>query len=801
MITWLNAPANITPGTQASWQDVSGVGVPAGAKGVIVVFQNNVSASPPGDKDVGVRCKGSTDTFLSKGYWNNAPVGIGTQHEVHCAVDSAGEFQVYVQDTSLTTVWLIGYWEHSYDTYLFPNAIEVTPTRDGTWRTVSISAYTDGKKAIAAIVTMYQPDGNYEALGVRTPGYTGAEVKQGFWHNTVVVGLNTSQQFEANVDAGGASKVYLIGYLTGGYVAAHAVGPWVDPVVSDTWTCPTLFDRPAAGIEYVAAVGFFWYGVTPNSLGIRHRRWRAAGWDVHNKASKDGSLWKTMPLDKGRKNDQRYYDQPNQYGFTHGYIYRGLGNPANGTALIYATVADYTQRTVTAASWTEVTQYTLSWSALQAAGFAASDDVIIIAKANVGGSNAASLSGQMRASRGTTFAGATAWADSLAAHQPANGGAAFGHSWQWVKKHTLVSSENIYFGLQSVGADTARADDFVVFVFKLGGTGGLGPDDYAYAETTPAGDAGTSYTDGASVTLPGRKESSWAIFGSAHWLSDSATASVLQKIVVGSDSYSEVQYQGINTGEEFAVGNLAVVHYAGSDTTAKIQYRSDTASTHDCNRTAIFALRLDAFEAWTLDDNNLTNTLSALDTYVGICTAGVSLPNQSQTSTMLFFGAAVATIGENTKALYGRFRDNGSNEWPATGNDRASYMGNGAGDKIGPWWMGSKASLTGSYDLYLEAAEDSDVTPSYTISTGCMFGFVPRLAESKTSPEQFAYRGRNDDGSESAATWKASQNTTFSVAPNTTFRVRFGVNTKGADLPKSIKLIGRKAGKTWRQIS
>ena len=45
---------------------------------------------------------------------------------------------------------------------------------------------------------------------------------------------------------------------------------------------------------------------------------------------------------------------------------------------------------------------------------------------------------------------------------------------------------------------------------------------------------------------------------------------------------------------------------------------------------------------------------------------------------------------------------------------------------------------------------------------------------------QKAYRGRNDDGNETTATWKATQNTTWSQAINTNFRVRFEVQETAA---------------------
>lgn len=726
MIKWLDAPVNVTPGTQGAWTDVDNAAVPSGAKGVFVCFENNVTANPPGDKDVGVRKNGSTDSFLSKGYWNNTPAGAGTHHYVQCGVDASGIFEAYIQDTSLTTLWLLGYWEDDTNVVMLDNAVNKTPTADDTWRTVDIASDTGADTAVAAIITHYQPDGNYESSGVRKIGSTATDMYGGHWHNTTIVTLNGSEQFEARVAAGGASKIYLVGYLKGGWVDAEAVGPWADPTVSGAWASPTLADKPSGATdEYVAAVALCWYGATANARGLRHRRW--SSWDVRRKLSKDGLHWMTIPLDRARKFDDWMYSQPDQYGYIYGYVKKTAASPYGGTALTHLVKADYTERTTTSTSQVEVTQYTIAWSDLTAAGFAAGDTVVFIGKACVGGASITALQGQFRVSHGTTFAGRTTWADGASLHEPASTTASMGHSWQWIKQHTLVDSENIYFSLQT-SSTTARADDFVFVVIKLGGTGGLATDDYRYAETTPSGNASTTYTDGASVTLPGTKASSWAVLASCHWLCDSTSADALQKIVVGSSSLCEARYEGENTSEEMTYGNMAVVHYIGSDTTAKVQYSVDSTSTHDCTRTAIFALRLDAFESWTLDSSLLTKSLTALDTYVTLVDTGFQ-QRDSTARDVIFMGTArTGATGDTAKRLYGQVRE-GTNEWPATGDDRASYQHNGSSDKLAPWWMGKKTSVAqGNYNLNFRVAEDNDVSPAPTVPEAYFFAFVPRLA-------------------------------------------------------------------------
>jgi hypothetical protein len=67
--------------------------------------------------------------------------------------------------------------------------------------------------------------------------------------------------------------------------------------------------------------------------------------------------------------------------------------------------------------------------------------------------------------------------------------------------------------------------------------------------------------------------------------------------------------------------------------------------------------------------------------------------------------------------------------------------------------------------------------------------------------EQYAYRFRNDDGSETTATWKAAQNTSASITPDETFRFRVGVNATADPPSHQYKVQYRKVGAAeWRDI-
>lgn len=79
---------------------------------------------------------------------------------------------------------------------------------------------------------------------------------------------------------------------------------------------------------------------------------------------------------------------------------------------------------------------------------------------------------------------------------------------------------------------------------------------------------------------------------------------------------------------------------------------------------------------------------------------------------------------------------------------------------------------------------------------------IPPAPPSVATYEQEGYRFRNDDGSETTATWKASQDTDISIAKETPFRLRMLVNTGDADPTSSgLKLQYRKVGDTsWSDV-
>ena len=92
------------------------------------------------------------------------------------------------------------------------------------------------------------------------------------------------------------------------------------------------------------------------------------------------------------------------------------------------------------------------------------------------------------------------------------------------------------------------------------------------------------------------------------------------------------------------------------------------------------------------------------------------------------------------------------------------YITGSAGDFV---WYGRDA--TGGFQ------DPADALSNGTAGRYCMRCGV----SSATSIEQEGFRFRNDDGSESAATWKANQDTNITLAADTAARIRMLLNATG----------------------
>lgn len=102
------------------------------------------------------------------------------------------------------------------------------------------------------------------------------------------------------------------------------------------------------------------------------------------------------------------------------------------------------------------------------------------------------------------------------------------------------------------------------------------------------------------------------------------------------------------------------------------------------------------------------------------------------------------------------------------------------------------ANLNSSYPFTDTATAITDISGNNrTLTVG---GTLTTADGPPLGFEQYAFRARNDDGSEATATPKAAENAAFDIVPDETFRIRTGVNSFGLNPPKRVKQQYRKVG-------
>lgn len=385
-----------------------------------------------------------------------------------------------------------------------------------------------------------------------------------------------------------------------------------------------------------------------------------------------------------------------------------LATTAGAAEITHYSLLDVTQRTTTSGSAVEVTQYTVAESSLTGAGFAAGDDVLVLVRAAINGSNANALAG-FTVGRGSTYAGRTDFADSLASIEIQSTTSSRGHHYAWMERYTLVSGENWYFSLTSDGTNTARVDDFQVTFLDLGD---LDADDFRYAEQTHSSNAPTSYdTSGASVTLPSSPTSDWLVLSTVHWLMDDTSSDLYHALSEDGADVGEMHWEAEDTAEQ---RSTMVAAYVAGVSTARVErtrYRVDTSTTHDVDATKVFALRLDAFVDHSGVQSSSTITHTATLTYQEA--AGVPAHPVTATGDHFIFQLTRGTYNEATKNPFHRVQVGGADLNANYGGAGGAYP-HGAADAI-PVVAWSINSLTiGTRDLDFDIEEGVDVTPNYS---------------------------------------------------------------------------------------
>lgn len=92
--------------------------------------------------------------------------------------------------------------------------------------------------------------------------------------------------------------------------------------------------------------------------------------------------------------------------------------------------------------------------------------------------------------------------------------------------------------------------------------------------------------------------------------------------------------------------------------------------------------------------------------------------------------------------------------------------------------------------LYASSGATGAISTTFSTTTGGSLGALVALKEAPPPPtlEQEGFRFRNDDGSETTATWKAAQDTSANLTPSIVARIRVLVNATGDPTAKNFRL-------------
>lgn len=377
--------------------------------------------------------------------------------------------------------------------------------------------------------------------------------------------------------------------------------------------------------------------------------------------------------------------------------------------IVHFVKMDSTDRTTVSTTPVEITQYTVNFTDLTAAGFAAGDDVIILVATKLLNLSP-NQSFLFQVGHGSTYASRTDEGDSLSDEESENDlGKDVGHQYHWMDRQTsLPDGENWFFSLSTTNAgQAASTKDFSVVFLKLGD---LGANDFGYDEVTHSGDAPTIYgTTGASFTTGAAGD--WLLFAMTRWITDSTSTAFFTAIQADGVDVSELEAEGEDLTDEPIRGTVAYRAGLGSGVVNRVRFRVGDAATHDCVRTKIFGLRLDAFEDH--DGVQTTNliTHSVLDTFQEF--AGFGAYSKVSTGNIIALALPLHTANESfRKQPYGQIQLGGVDWDIADRNDRAVFSHRITGH-YGPFLFGYASEASGTLDWDFDIAERNDVSPTY----------------------------------------------------------------------------------------
>lgn len=376
----------------------------------------------------------------------------------------------------------------------------------------------------------------------------------------------------------------------------------------------------------------------------------------------------------------------------------------------------------------EVSNYTILFTELQTAGFAAGDVVLCIWTFCAGG-NQTSNDGIYNIGWGTTFAAAL---DLFPVHLQVedmdattlNGGVHMG----WVDQRTLVVNENLYYAQAMLASGIAQTSNFSCLIIKQSD---LGVDDFRYDANVSAIAVDTNFTTGrdAQVTLPASGGGDWVILACGDWDLASVTINIEQRINVdGVATQMLSSREAEENTEQLAIMSVGFVASAAASQTVTFEGREAADSTNVLDRSRILALRLGAFESSQFShtgSGGATELSTTLDAFTQIATISLSL---TTTGPVVVMGQTI--VDESTSPFdsdpYLRLQENNV--------DIVANMGRGTDhtrdlkDIIGVNTMVSASMNSGTRTIDMDVARDETAAASTNAVAWTLVAFSLELA-------------------------------------------------------------------------
>ena len=391
-------------------------------------------------------------------------------------------------------------------------------------------------------------------------------------------------------------------------------------------------------------------------------------------------------------------------------------------AIVHFSKQDATQRLGAAGGTTaaEVTEYTVSWADLTGAGFANGDDVIVFIKATLNVNNATNQP-LSTWGRGSTFAGRTILQTDEIESGSAN--ATLGaREICFLDRLTLATDNNFYTSIQVDTTATPSLDDYCFFIMKLDD---LAADDFRYADTTPTGNAPDTVTDGASVTLPASGGDDWLVLGNVYWLTDNASDKMISQLSLGGNVRMINSTEGEDPDERVGRPLIGYLAAAANSAVCLTQYYNVNghASPNDVTRTAIFALRMEAFanHVGNMDQDEIAMG-GVLDTYVATNTVSLAL---SATGPVAWFAQTIADVGATFQGPYHRVQLDGTDI--VAGLGRASSWNYDVSDQLPLTQFGTISMSSGTRVIDVDCANELK-TNAFNFDEHTLVAFSMELA-------------------------------------------------------------------------